>query len=100
MRPRAANLTRAYPATSRRHENQPAVLADVAAQIGAGNAALAGVMIESNINEGNQKLSPGVTVLSELKYGVSVTDACVNFTTTEVMLRGLAKGVRDRRAAK
>ena len=83
----------------KKHENQPLVSASVAEQVAAGSATIAGVMIESNIHEGNQKLKPGVTVLSDLKYGVSVTDACVNFATTEVMLRGLAQSVRDRRAA-
>lgn len=76
--------------------NQPKVLESVAAQIAAGDRKLVGVMIESNINEGNQKSND--TGLADLKYGVSITDACVSWETTEVMLRDLAKAVRTRRS--
>ena len=76
--------------------NQPKVLESVAEQISKGNKKLVGVMIESNINEGNQKSNDNG--LADLKYGVSITDACVSFETTEVMLRDLAKAVRARRA--
>ncbi len=54
-----------------------------------------GVMIESNINEGNQKVPPEGK--SGLKYGVSITDACINFEDTEKVLEDLATGVRKRR---
>ncbi len=73
---------------------QPEVAADLAAQIGGGEAAIAAVMIESHLEEGNQKMDD----LSALKYGVSVTDACVGWDTTVEMLDGLAKAVRMRRA--
>lgn len=80
------------------HTNQPIVAASVGEQIAAGNSSIVGVMIESHINEGNQKLNPGVTLLRDLKYAVSVTDACINIDTTKEVLRNLAKSVRDRRA--
>jgi 3-deoxy-7-phosphoheptulonate synthase len=54
-----------------------------------------GVMIESHINEGNQKVPPEGK--SGLKYGVSITDACINFEDTEAVLENLAQGVRARR---
>lgn len=76
--------------------NQPKVLASVAQQIAAGDRKLVGVMIESNIHEGNQKSND--TGLADLEYGVSITDACVSFETTETMLRALASAVRQRRA--
>lgn len=79
------------------YRNQPKVLASVAEQVAQGNKRLVGVMIESNINEGNQK-SDG-TGTAHLKRGVSITDGCVNFETTEAMLRDLAKAVRERRNA-
>lgn len=82
------------------HTNQPLVSADVAGQIAAGNRTIAGLMIESNINAGNQKLSPGTTVVADLKYGVSVTDACVDFEVTTTMLHELAKSTQARRAQK
>lgn len=81
----------------KKHSNQPKVLADIGAQIAAGGNEIVGIMIESNINEGNQKLKPGVTLPSSLKYGVSVTDACVNIAQTKQMLEGLAAAVRARR---
>lgn len=54
-----------------------------------------GVMIESNINEGNQKVPPEGP--SGLKKGVSITDACINWETTIEVLEGLAEAVRERR---
>eukprot|EP01059_Diplonema_ambulator_P002035 TRINITY_DN1166_c2_g4_i1.p1 TRINITY_DN1166_c2_g4~~TRINITY_DN1166_c2_g4_i1.p1 ORF type:complete len:379 (+),score=67.69 TRINITY_DN1166_c2_g4_i1:66-1139(+) len=81
----------------KKHENQPTVLADVCSQIANGDSSIFGVMIESNLNEGNQTLNPGVTDPDSLKYGVSVTDGCVNWATTEIMLRDLAAAVRARR---
>lgn len=67
------------------HNRQPAVLEDVVAQIvDDKQKAITGVMIESNLFEGNQSIPVD---LSQLKYGVSVTDKCVNWETTEKMLR-------------
>lgn len=54
-----------------------------------------GVMIESNINEGNQKVPPEGR--SGLKYGISITDACINFEDTEKVLELLAGAVKARR---
>lgn len=64
-------------------ELQTLVMADVINQIANGNTSIVGVMIESNIVEGNQKIPAD---LSELKYGCSVTDACVDWETTVMML--------------
>lgn len=63
---------------------QALVMADVVHQIAEGNQSLIGVMIESNLEAGNQ---PIPSSLSELRYGVSVTDACVDWATTAEMLR-------------
>ena len=57
----------------------------------AGRGALKGMMIESHLNEGNQKIGDGD--LSKLKYGVSITDACVSFETTEGVLEAMAAAV-------
>ncbi len=51
-----------------------------------------GVMIESHLVEGNQKLSSD---LSQLNYGQSVTDACIDFSTTEILLEELAESVKN-----
>jgi 3-deoxy-7-phosphoheptulonate synthase len=60
--------------------NQPLVLNDVAHQILEGNQSILGIMIESNINWGNQPIGKDP---SQLKYGVSITDACIDWSTTE-----------------
>ncbi len=63
---------------------QPLVMNDVAHQIMEGNQSIVGVMLESNIGAGNQSIPAD---LSQLKYGVSVTDACIDWPTTESLLR-------------
>jgi 3-deoxy-7-phosphoheptulonate synthase len=70
---------------------QSEVLRDVASQIKGGSKNVMGVMIESHLVEGNQKLNSD---LSKLTYGQSVTDACINFSTTEVLLEELAESVK------
>lgn len=66
------------------HNRQEEVLANVCGQIADGNRSIRGVMIESFIEPGNQPIPAD---LSRLKYGVSVTDRCVDWATTERMLR-------------
>ena len=77
-------------------QNQHIVAEDVAAQLAAGDDHIGAVMIESNINSGNQKCD-GTT---PLQYGVSITDACVDWEGTLAILDTLAEGVRTRRKAK
>jgi 3-deoxy-7-phosphoheptulonate synthase len=79
--------------SQRRHENQPAVARDVAAQIAGGDDRVFGVMIESHLNPGRQDLVPG----QSLQYGVSITDACIGWDTTVELLQMLADAVRMRR---
>jgi len=79
------------------HKNQPKVAEKVCEQIAAGNKGIIGLMIESHLCEGKQSLSPGETDISTLKRGVSVTDACIDFDTTEVTLRQIADAVKARR---
>ncbi|MCL2021962.1 MAG: 3-deoxy-7-phosphoheptulonate synthase [Betaproteobacteria bacterium] len=69
-------------------EMQPLVLADVVNQICAGNRSIIGLMIESHLEAGNQPIPDD---LAQLKYGLSVTDACVDWVTTEKMLREAAQ---------
>ncbi len=78
--------------SSKKPELQPLVMADVVNQIRAGNKSILGVMIESNIEAGNQPIPAD---LSQLKYGCSVTDGCVGWDTTEKMLRDAAVLLRD-----
>ena len=62
---------------------QPAVAESVVAQIKDGNRSIIGLMIESNIHEGNQSSEQP---REAMKYGVSVTDACISWETTEALL--------------
>jgi 3-deoxy-7-phosphoheptulonate synthase len=73
------------------HLQQPDVLRSVIDQIVAGNRSITGVMIESNIEEGSQSIPKEV---GQLKYGVSITDKCVDWPTTELMLREAADRLR------
>ncbi|EDO19433.1 hypothetical protein Kpol_1002p80 [Vanderwaltozyma polyspora DSM 70294] len=75
--------------------NQPKVNDVVCEQIANGENMITGVMIESNINEGNQCVPPEGK--AGLKYGVSITDACISWETTDEVLRKLAAAVRQRR---
>jgi 3-deoxy-7-phosphoheptulonate synthase len=69
----------------------------VADQLREGERAIVGLMIESNINEGNQKVPAEGP--AALKRGVSITDACINWEDTVVVLEDLASAVRTRREA-
>ncbi len=75
------------------HERQREVAREIAAQVGAGNPAITGVMLESFLVAGRQDLGSG-----ELTYGQSITDACMDWETTADVLDELAAGVRARRA--
>lgn len=61
-------------------ELQPLVMTDVVHQVREGNRSIVGMMIESNIEAGNQSIPAD---LSQLRYGCSVTDACIDWSTTE-----------------
>jgi 3-deoxy-7-phosphoheptulonate synthase len=71
---------------------QPLVMADVVNQVRFGNKSLVGVMIESNLVAGKQSIPAD---LSQLKYGCSVTDACVGWETTEKMIRDAHHLLKD-----
>ena len=79
--------------SSKKPENQPLVLADVGAQIAAGDRRIIGVMIESNIVAGRQELEPG----KPLTYGQSITDGCIGWDSTVEVLEKLAEAVAARR---
>jgi len=81
--------------SSKQHQRQIDVAADVAGQVAAGDQRIVGLMVESHLNEGRQDIVPG----QPLKPGVSVTDACISFAQTVPVLEGLAAAVRARRQA-
>ena len=74
------------------HNLQPLVLDNVANQILEGNTSIVGAMIESHLKAGNQKLSGNP---DEMEYGVSVTDACIDWETTESSILGMADKLRE-----
>ncbi len=76
--------------TNRDYTRQPAVLMALVEQILAGNRSIMGVMLESNLGAGNQSLANG---RAHLKYGVSITDPCIDWETTERCLRGAAEAL-------
>ncbi len=69
----------------KQYKNQSVVWQDVINQKIDGNDAVVGMMLESNLSEGNQKNTGD---LSTMAYGVSITDACISWETTENLLRG------------
>ncbi|MBR9726663.1 3-deoxy-7-phosphoheptulonate synthase [Shewanella intestini] len=73
--------------SSKDHTRQKIVSEDVFNQIAVGNKSIIGIMLESHLNEGNQ----GTDDPNGLKYGVSVTDACIDWESTESILRKGAK---------
>jgi 3-deoxy-7-phosphoheptulonate synthase len=74
--------------SSKDPELQPLVLDNIAQQILEGNQSIIGVMLESHLKAGNQKLDGDK---SSLEYGKSITDGCIDWETTEKSLRQLAK---------
>lgn len=63
---------------------------DVLNQIRAGNTSIMGIMLESHLHEGNQPIPKD---LAQLRHGVSVTDACMDWGSTEALLQELADGL-------
>ena len=76
-------------------QNQVPVIANIAAQLSAGDRRIFGVMVESHLVAGRQDLVPG----KELVYGQSVTDGCIGWEDSVAILETLAQGVRARRLA-
>ena len=70
--------------SEKKYFKQPEVMKSVVDQIVAGNRSISGVMIESYLKEGNQPLTADT---SKLAYGVSITDSCISWETTEQTLR-------------
>lgn len=79
--------------SSKQYQRQMAVGANVGAQLALGNKAIFGVMVESHLEEGRQDLVEG----KALKYGQSITDACIGWSDTEQLLATLSQSVIARR---
>ena len=81
--------------SSKKPENRPLVVADIARQISDGEQRITGVMIESNLVAGRQDVVHG----KPLTYGQSITDGCIDWETTVSALNVLADAVTTRRNA-
>ena len=77
--------------SSKQPELQPLVIENVANQILEGNTSIIGLMVESNLQAGNQNIPPN---LDDLKYGISVTDGCIDWSTTEASLRAMRDTIK------
>ncbi|WP_313069583.1 3-deoxy-7-phosphoheptulonate synthase [Melaminivora sp.] len=83
--------------SSKQHERQRDVARDIAAQIAAGSRSVFGVMVESHLQGGAQKFTPGQDRPDALAYGQSITDACLGWDDSAACLAELAEAVRARR---
>lgn len=79
----------------KKHKEQLTVVQDICQQISSGSYHIMGVMLESNLVEGNQPLVKGKE--QELVYGQSITDACLGWDDTVKAIESLAHAVKDRR---
>jgi 3-deoxy-7-phosphoheptulonate synthase len=79
--------------SSKNPENQPHVIENIAAQIARGGARIAGVMVESHLVGGRQDIVAG----QALRYGLSVTDGCIDWPTSVKVLETLSRAVAARR---
>ncbi|POY47538.1 3-deoxy-7-phosphoheptulonate synthase [Avibacterium paragallinarum] len=75
------------------YRRQPIVAEDVIQQIVNGNQSIIGVMLESHLNAGNQSAEQPV---SEMQYGVSITDACIDWVTSEQLLRQMTHALANK----
>jgi len=78
--------------SNKKPELQPEVIQQIISQIKNGNCSIIGLMIESHLFYGAQKIPKD---LSQIKYGVSITDACINWETTEQSLTNLAQQLQS-----
>ncbi len=83
--------------SSKDPEVQPVVARNCIEQVVSGNRSIIGLMLESNLHAGNQKITSN---LADLKYGVSVTDGCIDWETTEKTLLAAAAALRPSIAAR
>ena len=83
--------------SNKQHERQLDVARDIATQISGGSHQVFGVMIESHIEAGAQKFTPGKDDASKLEYGKSITDACLGWEDSLASLDVLSKAVAARR---
>ena len=90
--PRNIMIDCSHANSSKKPELQPLVLENIGHQIADGNQSITGLMIESHIKAGNQSMPED---LSQLEYGVSITDGCIDWETTETALLNLREMIKS-----
>ena len=83
--------------SSKQHQKQIDVAKDIAGQIAGGSKQVFGVMIESHLQAGAQKFTPGKDSIAKLEYGQSITDACLGWDDSAALLDVLSQAVKRRR---
>jgi 3-deoxy-7-phosphoheptulonate synthase len=91
--PRAILVDCSHDNSSKKPELQPDVLRATLTQIAAGNTSIIGAMLESNLGAGNQ---PFPQPLDQLRYGVSITDGCIDWPTTENLVHEIYRALAPR----
>ena len=86
--------------SSKQHEKQLDVARDIAGQVSGGSQQVFGLMVESHLNPGAQKFTPGKDDASALEYGKSITDACLSWGDSLEVLETLSAAVLARRVRK
>ncbi|MDB5963552.1 MAG: 3-deoxy-D-arabinoheptulosonate-7-phosphate synthase [Polaromonas sp.] len=84
--------------SSKQHEKQVDVARDIASQVSGGSRQVFGLMVESHLNAGAQKFTPGKDDAAALEYGKSITDACLSWDDSLKVLDVLSQAVLTRRA--
>jgi 3-deoxy-7-phosphoheptulonate synthase len=84
--------------SSKQHQKQIDVAKDIAGQIAGGSRSVFGLMVESHLQPGAQKFTPGKDQASALEYGKSITDACLGWDDSLQVLELLSEAVKARRA--
>ena len=83
--------------SSKQHQKQMDVAKDIAGQLAQGSTRIFGVMVESHLNAGAQKFTPGKDSVADLQYGQSITDACLGWDESLSSLEALSQSVKARR---
>lgn len=91
--PEAIMIDCSHGNSNKDYRRQPLVAENALAQLLAGNTSIIGLMIESHLNAGNQSSEQP---FDEMKYGVSITDACIDWQTTNEVLTNFAEKLRQK----
>jgi 3-deoxy-7-phosphoheptulonate synthase len=91
--PKAILVDCSHDNSTKKPERQPDVLRELITQISSGNSSIMGAMVESNLEAGSQ---PFPQPKDKLRYGVSITDGCIGWATTEALIRELHAALAPR----